>query len=160
MTNKELEDKISRLDFDPENTAQKRVWARLPRPNAARRWKQSVLWGTCGALLLALGALIGAYWGATFHGPQHAHADTLSEEDCIELNGRHLLATALEYTEEHCTCNQELTVYDKHTLQHLRRELNKFVVHGFTPEDQTKLHECNSKYKPQLQTFAPCKTQC
>lgn len=160
MTNKEMEEQISRLDFDPQNTAQKRVWARLARPRAPMRRKNTLLWGACGAFLLALGALIGSHWNPAFHGPHQTPGAALSEEDCIDLNSRHLLATALEYNEENCSCRTDLTVYDKQTLQHLRQELNKFAVHGFTPEDQTKLHECNAKYKPQLHTFAPCKTQC
>ncbi len=148
---------VSGLDFDPQGAAQRRVWNRLVSP--ARRpcfRTRAVAYAACAAFVLALGVLVFARAPFGTFGP----AAELNESECAELQSRFLLAKALAGGEENCPCRQRWNGYDRQTVFHLRNELKTLTGNVCSAGEQKKLHQCNLKYKPKLQSIALCKTLC
>lgn len=149
-------DKASLLDFDPQDEAKKRVWARVMRPvPASKPWRP----------VLAMAASVVFVLAAGFFVMQHlpfapTQEQELSEEDCAKLNGRYLLARALAQSEEDCTCKDSLTDYDKQTLLQLRQELATVACTVCSAKEQQQLHQCQQKYPSQLKEFKLCDTMC
>lgn len=149
--------KVSGLDFDPQETAQRRVWNRIAAPaRETRLRKRAVAYTACAAFVLALGVL---FFVHSPFGPFVRPAE-LSESDCAELQSRFLLAQALAGGEENCPCRQHWNGYDRQTVHHLRNELKTLTGNVCSAGEQKKLHQCNLKYKPKLQSIALCKTLC
>ncbi len=149
--------RVSGLDFDPQEAAQRRVWNRVA--SAAREprgRKRAAVYAACAAFVLALGVLV--FSRAPFG--TLGRAAELSESDCAELQSRFLLAQALAGGEENCPCRQHWNGYDLQTVSHLRNELKTLTGNVCSAGEQKKLHQCNLKYKPKLQSIALCKTLC
>lgn len=151
-------EKASLLDFDPQDDAKKRVWARVTQPLAARKpWRLVLAMAAGVVFVLAAGLFVMQHLPAGQVGVQEQE---LSEEDCAKLNGRYLLARALAQSEEDCTCKDNLTDYDKQTLLQLRQELATVACTVCTAKEQQQLHQCRQKYPSQLKEFKLCDTMC
>lgn len=149
--------KVPGLDFDPGEAAQRRVWNQmvsLVRPS--RSWKRAAAYAACAVFALALGATAFHFSALGTFG----RAAELSESDCAELQSRFLLAKALSGGEETCPCRRHWNGYDQQTVRHLRNELKTLTGNVCSVKEQKKLHQCNLKYKPKLQSIALCKTLC
>lgn len=151
-------DKASLLDFDPQDEAKKRVWARVMRPvPASKPWRPALAMAASVVFVLAAGFFVMQHLPVA---PVTAQEQELSEEDCAKLNGRYLLARALAQSEEECTCKDNLTDYDKQTLLQLRQELAAVACTVCTAKEQQQLHQCQQKYPSQLKEFKLCDTMC
>lgn len=149
--------RAEKLDFDPNGSAQNRVWARVSQRRVIA-WKRPLAWAGCAVFVLALGAVVVNWLPSPWQVP--AAEAGLTEEDCAELNSRYLLAKALIASEENCPCEEHLSSYDKRTMSHLRKGLESVACTACSPQEQARLKQCAVKYPSQIKELKLCRTLC
>ena len=158
-TEKEFLEKVSALDFDPAQQAQRRVWARVLHQSAPRRSLKPLAWGICAGLLLMLGGLAGRHWSQSLQAPSQPHpAAFLQSAQCKKADGRVLFSTQLECRGTDCSCTQTMTVCDEHPITHITRKHCKTPPSDFDPQDPWSLWDEDSQQ--QTKNLAFCQNQC
>ena len=156
---KDWMEKASRLDFDPQAAAQRRVWARLHGWQPRRSWVRPLAWGMCAALFVLLGGWAGVRWSAYLHCPAQQPADEVfAAAQCKNADGHFLISTQLECNGKDCSCTKTLTICDEHPVTRVTRKTCTNAAPDFDPQDPWNLLENRSQ--EELKNLATCQNQC
>ncbi|WP_424245224.1 UPF0716 family protein affecting phage T7 exclusion [Elusimicrobium posterum] len=96
-----------------------------------------------------------------------APQDSLTEEDCADLNTKYLLSQAaaqqsivVARTTGCPTKNQSISSYDSKIIAVMEKEIKTHSSEQFTDEDMKKLKLCNTKFTPKVQPLIIYRMQC
>ena len=158
-TPKDWTERASRVDFDPQATAQQRVWARLngwqPQRRPARAWA----WGISAVLFVLLGGWAGVRWSAYLHCPAEQPAALgLQNAQCKKADGSFSISTQLECNGQDCFCTKTLTVCDERPVTRVTRKACTHAAPDFDPQNPWSLLENRSENE--IKNLASCQNQC
>ena len=156
---KEFLEKMARMDFDPHQQAQRRVWNRLHRQALSRPFIKPLAWGLCAGVLLMLGGLAGIRFSAYLQGQPHPQKNSfLQNAQCKKADGSILFSTQLECRGADCSCTKTMIVCDEHPVTRITRKNCKTAPSDFDPQDPWNLWGEDSQ--KQIKDLAFCQNQC